>query len=229
MHRRCFRRHRAADASVTSAPRLAADPGRIVANRDVPAGELKMALFNVPGELSDGPTMVLAASTPSPGWRRQYVEISHGGRAQLVRTALRKSILGRAATVLDRGNGGSIEIRLYDPDQWLVSCSDQDLELGDNLAALGNEIIQFGQATPLGAGRFRLARLLRGRKGTEGAMMTHVEDEAFVLIERDAVVPISLPAWLPGSPVRASALNGTAQCSLIPVSKGRPRKQKLKL
>lgn len=228
MHRRCFRRHRATDASVISAPRLAADPGRIVANRDVPAGELKIALFNAPEEFSEGPTVLLAASTPSPGWKRQYVEISHGDRAQLVRTALRKSVLGRAATVLDGGNGGSIEIRLYDPDQWLVSCSDQDLDLGDNLAALGNEIIQFGQATPLGAGRFRLNRLLRGRKGTEGAVTSHVEGEAFVLVERDALAPISLPVWIPRSPVRASALNGTEECSLIPAFRGRPRKQRLK-
>ena len=49
------------------------------------------------------------------------------------------------------------------------------------------------------------------------------------LIERDALAPISLPVWIPGSPVRASALNGTAECSVIPAFKGRPRKQKLKL
>ena len=47
-----------------------------------------------------------------------------------------------------------------------MSCSEEDLKLGDNLVALGNEIIQFAEATPLGGGRFRLRRLLRGREGT---------------------------------------------------------------
>ena len=47
---------------MSSYPRLAADAGRIVANRDVPVGELKMALFDVPESYSADPTMFLAAS-----------------------------------------------------------------------------------------------------------------------------------------------------------------------
>ncbi len=33
-------------------PKLAADAGRIVANRDDPVGELKLALFNAPESFS---------------------------------------------------------------------------------------------------------------------------------------------------------------------------------
>jgi hypothetical protein len=202
--------------------RLAADPGRIVANRDVAVGELQIALFNATEGYFSEPTVLLAASTPSPGWRRQYVEISHGGRVHVVRTPVRKSTLGRTATILDDTDGGSVEIQLHDPDQWLVSCGDQDLELGDNLAVLGNEIIQFGKATPLGAGRFHLTRLVRDREGTGSAPMSHIQGEAFALIEPGALEPITLRAWAPASPVRASALNGTAEYSIVPTFKGRP-------
>lgn len=206
---------------MTDYPRLAADPGRIVPNPDIPAGELKIALFDAPENSFSEPTVLLAASTSGAGWKRQYVEISHGGRVQLVRTAPCKATLGHAATALGAADtDGSVEVVLHDSDQWLVSCSDADLAQGDNRAVLGNEVIQFAVVTPLEAGRFRLARLLRGRH--ESAIAKHSKGELFVLIERDAFQPITLPVWIPGAAVHASATNGAAHCSLIPVCAGRP-------
>jgi hypothetical protein len=202
---------------MTGYPRLAADAGRIVSSPDVAVGDLELALFNVPEEFESAnpPTLFLAASASGRGWRPQYVEISHLGRRQFVQTPRRKSILGRTTSALGtHGATGSVEVVLHDADQWLVSCSDADLELGDNFAAVGNEIIQFGDATSLGSGRFRLTRLLRGRWGTQGAIGSHLEGEHFVLIEPGALQPITLPVSKPGSPVRASALSGTAQCCL---------------
>ena len=199
-------------------PRLAADAGRIVPNPDVRTGDLKIALFSAPADNqpSSRPTLYLAGSTPTPGWRRANVEISHAGRMQVVQTARRKSVLGYAATSLDmfeNEDEASIEIVLHDADQWLVSCGDEDLELGDNLAVLGNRIIHFGEATPLGAGRFRLARL-RGRAGTASGIGRHHEGEPFVLVERTALQAVHLPLWARGSPIHASAQNGSAKCSL---------------
>jgi hypothetical protein len=196
-----------------SYPRLAADAGRIVANPDVAAGELKMALFEVPEEFSGEPGVVLAASTSSPGWRRQHVEIHHAGRVHMVQTPRRKSVLGCATAALGAAQPDALaEVLLYDTEQWLVSCADDDLELGDNLAVLGKEVIQFGEATSLGGGRFRLGRLRRGQAGTKGA--AHAKGEPFALIERGGLQLITLPAWSPGSPVRAAAQNGSAECSL---------------
>lgn len=195
-----------------SYPRLAADPGRIVANPDIPAGDLKMALFEVPEEVPGKPVVALAASWSSPGWRRQYVEIHHAGRIQMVQTSRRKSILGVAATMLGREAAAAVEVVLYDAEQWLTSCAEDGLELGDNLAVLGKEVIQFGEATSLGGGRFRLGRLRRGQAGTKG--IGHEKGEPFALIEHGRLQPITLPiCWL-GSEVRAVALNGSAECSL---------------
>lgn len=61
---------------------------------------------------------------------------------------------------------------------------------GANLAVLGDELIQFGEVEALGPGRFRLSRLLRGRRGTEWASDGHSAGEAFVLIEAENVAVI---------------------------------------
>ena len=89
---------------------------------------------------------------------------------------------------------------------------------GENFAAIGNEVVQFGQATHLGDGRFRLGRLLRGRAGTEST--GHSRGEPFVLLDHRTLQPIILAVWKRGSPVWASAHDGPAQCSLTPAFKG---------
>jgi len=72
--------------------------------------------------------------------------------------------------------------------------------------------MQFGEATSLGGGRFRLGRLRRGQAGTKG--IAHEKGEPFALIERSRLQPINLPICSSGSEVRAMALNGSADCSL---------------
>jgi hypothetical protein len=191
MHTRCLRRDRRADASLTGYPKLAADPGRIIGSPDVALGELKLAIFDIPERFktSHNANLFLAASTSSVGWRRQYLEIGHAGHTHRVQTPARKSILGYAERAL---KDDSVEVALCDSEQWLVSCGDEDLEQGDNLAVLGSEFVQFGEAISLGAGRFRLGRLRRGRLGTEHAIATHTKNEPFALIEAGTLQPISL-------------------------------------
>ena len=99
----------------------------------------------------------------------------------------------------------TIEIVPHDPNRWLTSCTNDDLQVGDNLAAR-DEVIQFGEVTALGAGRFRLGRLFRGRAGTTST--AHSRGEPFVLLEHGALQPIMLPVWKRGSPVWASGQHG---------------------
>jgi hypothetical protein len=154
---------------------------------------------------------MLAASTGTPGWRRRSVEISHAGRIFTMRTPPRKSVLGKLETSLAEGHDG-VTIRLDDPEQWLTSCSVSDLDLGENAAAVGGEILQFAVATSLGEGRFRLNRLRRAR--AESAMGPHEKGEVFVLLDRQALEPVPLPLLIPGEVVRASAVDGSGDCSL---------------
>lgn len=69
---------------------------------------------------------------------------------------------------------------------------------GANLALLGDELIQFGDAEALGGRRFRLRRLLRGRRGTEWAAGRHLAGEGFLLIEARSLAPVEPPPELLG-------------------------------
>ncbi|MEO7365138.1 MAG: hypothetical protein ABIW03_02345 [Sphingomicrobium sp.] len=73
--------------------------------------------------------------------------------------------------------------------------------MGANLAALGGELVQFGQAEAIGPGQFKLSRLLRGRRGTEWAMDAHAIGEPFVLLQPGTLQRLPLAGSLRGSAV----------------------------
>lgn len=57
-----------------------------------------------------------------------------------------------------------------------------DVLNGENLAMLGDELLQFRDVQDLGGDRYILSHLLRGRFGTEWAMPLHKAGEPFVLL-----------------------------------------------
>ena len=182
---------------------LAADPGRALATHDVVAGELSMALVELPdmtGEYTTGSALYLAASAAAAGWKPVPIEVSCGSFMTSSRTANRKAIMGHTVTVLE---DDKVEIELIDQEQWLTSCDGDALAAGANSALIGEELIQFTNAQPLGAGRFRLTRLLRGRATSEWAMGSHEIGELFLLVDGQALQPIALPASARGSLVIA--------------------------
>ena len=179
---------------------ISSDGGRIVESPDVVAQPLNLALLDLPsgfGMASNDATLLVAA-TSSVGWQRQPFTVSFGGQSTIVEPASAKSIVGRVegtlapatADLIDERN--DIIIALIDESQWLTSCDDEALAAGENLAALGKEIIQFGQATALGGGRFRLSRLLRGRGGSEWACAAHLPDEQFCLLKPGTLQRVAL-------------------------------------
>jgi hypothetical protein len=69
---------------------------------------------------------------------------------------------------------------------------------GANAALIGNEIIQFQNATLLSAGKYRLSLLLRGRLSTESEVANHpAASERFVLLD-GAVIKQPMPNTLIG-------------------------------
>jgi hypothetical protein len=205
---------------------LAADPGRIISDADLPAPGVTLAVFDVPDVLAQGsanPLLLLAASTPSGGWKGYNVEILAGQQSVQVQVARRKTILGQASTALGPGDpylineSGSFEVELIDQEQWLVSCDDESLVAGSNLAILGSEVLQFGSAEALGQGRFKLSRLLRGRAGTEWAMNGHAAGEPFAMVDPDALRPVALPKWAIGASVNASLTNVAGTTTSAPI------------
>jgi hypothetical protein len=200
-----------------------ADGGRIAPNPDMSAGPISVALFDVPnvlGSLSSAPTVLLAASSPTGGWKQRRVDIAFGGQQVAVETTRAKSLLGRSLGVLAGGTAdliddeNSVDIALIDADQWLTSCEDPALAAGSNLAVLGSELIQFGSATALGGGKFRLSHLLRGRGGTEWACSGHAVDDLFCFLDRARLQAVELPNWIVGSSIDASMAGGSASIVL---------------
>ncbi|WP_028970118.1 phage tail protein [Sphingomonas sp. URHD0057] len=193
---------------------LIADSGRIASNPDVVVGDLTLALFETPAALSlpNAPSVMLAASSSTTGWKSRGVEVGVGNQGSILRTPARKSKLGRALSALASSGDPviSVDIEMVDANQWLVSCDDDALAQGANAAILGREIVQFGDAVPIGPGRFRLSRLLRGRDRTGWATVGHTTDEWFVLIETDALRVIELPSWSIGAQASAKGIGAGA-------------------
>lgn len=65
----------------------------------------------------------------------------------------------------------------------LLSKTDTAVLAGENRCMIGQEVIGFGTANLIAPGIYQLSHLLRGRRGTEWAVSTHVNDELFVMLD----------------------------------------------
>jgi hypothetical protein len=171
-----------------------ADPGRNRGQVDLPHGPTTLQVIDVP-QLGDVPEtsafVAVAANGSSGGWRRANLMTSIDGGvtyADAGMTAL-PTVMGRTVTALSTGSYdlidrvNAVEVQLVHPGLTLSDADGDALLGGANMAMIDDEVIQFGRAEPLGAGRWRLSDLWRGRRGTEWAVATHVIDSPFVLIE----------------------------------------------
>lgn len=96
-------------------------------------------------------------------------------------------------------------MKLLHAQMLLADADPLQLAAGANLALLGGELIQFGKATPLGGTRWRLERLLRGRRGTGAAAAEHLVGERFVMIATDTLLAWDPPLSAAGGSVRLIA------------------------
>ena len=191
---------RHAAANVAAGP---ASPGRPVSEADLPHGPTRLRLYDLPiaeAAAGDRPALLALAAGDEAGWRRASLSVSFDGGESWedAGSTAAPAVIGHAVTALPPGGWalfdrvGSIEVELLNPAMVLVGRDDDALVAGANLALIGGELLQFGAVEPLGAGRYRLSRLLRGRRGTEWAMSGHAAGEDFALIEASGVRSIPL-------------------------------------
>ncbi|HEX9932879.1 MAG TPA: hypothetical protein VGB08_08575, partial [Allosphingosinicella sp.] len=180
---------------------------------DLIHGPTTLRLLDLPIQLgSDAATVVALASGVEGGWRQAAITFSRDGGAtwqEAGRTA-DPAAIGRSLTALGAAGSalldlrGSVDVELLSEAQTLASCPDAALAGGANLAMLGGELLQFGSAEPLGGKRYRLSRLLRGRRGTEWAA-AHAADEPFALLAAETMLPLDMTGIAPGATVIAVA------------------------
>ncbi|MBC2665042.1 hypothetical protein H7F51_05900 [Novosphingobium flavum] len=177
-----------------SATVVSSDAGRILPPVDAALGATELVAFEVPWDgtgSSDAPLVLAAAGSVAPGWSGAALFLDGGdGQLQPVgSTGRSRNVIGHALSALGAGSphlldrANRVEIALTAADQSLVNVTGNQLAMGANRALLGEEIIQFARATPLGEGRWRLEGLLRGRGGTEQSIDSHLSGEPFVLLD----------------------------------------------
>lgn len=193
---------------------VAAEPGRAVGSYDVIAPRTVIALFDLPdlgATPSQQPVLHLAAASGAREWRPVPIEVSVNGLLSGGQTAIGETVMGTVISGPASGQAAlidemaSLEVELVGDAMWLLNCDDLGLTQGANLAIAGDELIQFGRAEPIGPRRFRLSRLLRGRRGTEWAMASHAANESFAMIEGDSLRPVELPLAALGAAVVVQA------------------------
>jgi hypothetical protein len=102
-------------------------------------------------------------------------------------------------------------VTLLNPNDELESASQTQMQNGANLAIIGNELVQFGDAEEGETeGNWTLSYFFRGRKGT--ATTAHAVGERFVVLDRNFIMflPMQLSYVGRSITVRATSINGTA-------------------
>jgi len=136
--------------------------------------------------------------------------------------------MGTCATVLeaapaelvDRVN--RVEVQLLHAGMALKDAEESRLLASANLAVIGDELIQFGVADPLGAGRWRLSNLLRGRRGTAAA--AHAVGEQSVVIDADTLHVFDPPIAMVGERCDCSPPAWGTACRSLQTRQGSARR-----
>jgi hypothetical protein len=193
-----------------------ASAGRATPGADRAHGPTVVHLLDLP-PLDDAPATMprlwVAAAGEQAGWRRAELTVSRDGGASWspIGTTVAPAVIGETLGALGAGDASlfdrrsSVDIELLHDDMWLESRDDDALIAGANLAMVGDELLQFGDAEQIGARRYRLSRLLRGRRGSEWAMAGHAAGERFILVESAALLGFDLPVAAIGGTVMVLA------------------------
>ncbi len=195
-------------------PTIGADPGRSLSQSDEAHGPTRIELIDLPALTESAPRetmLAVAAAGALPGWRRAALLVSNDGGqtwedgGQTAAPAIIGQTLGAlgsaCAGLFDQQN--FVDVQLLNASMQLSDAENMRLLAGANRAIIGKEIIQFGQAEPRGDDVWRLSNLLRGRRGTEGAIAGHGVGDRFVLLETESLALLDPRFAMPGVSVMA--------------------------
>jgi hypothetical protein len=193
---------------------MPASSGSVVAAPDRPAGATIVVAAELPAPVPLAtPRVSVVATGTGAGWRGASLlySLDDGASWEAGGATAAPAVIGRIDTVPAIASPGiadrssRIVVTLTRGDMTLADADTVGLGQLGNLALVGDELIQFARAEPLGAGRWALGDLRRGLRGTEAAIGSQRVGARFVLLERDAVAAIDLPATAIGRRVRILA------------------------
>ena len=172
----------------------AISPGQANLAADLAITPTAVDAFELPWDgngSADTTALYAAVSSSGAGWKGAavYVDQGDGTWTQIGASGRARATIGTTTTALPRGSvalfdrSSTVTVQLIGADMSLTDASPHQMVLGANQALVGEEIIQFGKATALGAGLWQLGQLLRGRGGTEAAIDGHAVGEAFILLD----------------------------------------------
>lgn len=196
---------------------LAAEAGRATTSADQLHGPTRLMVKELPWletGLASRPVLVAAAAGPQMGWRRAALlqSTNQGASWTEIGETAAPAIMGVTLDALPAGwaygfdRQSIVTVALLHGGMMLTSCDDDALLAGRNALLIGQELIQFGRAERLSPGRYRLSRLLRGRRGTDSSIAGHQPGEEVLLIDRDALVILDCPAGAADVQVMASGV-----------------------
>lgn len=171
-----------------------ADPGSGWTPPDRTVGATSLIVFEPPwdGRGSASQRHAYAAATSAsalwPG--ATLYTVRDGTLVETGQTLNQRAIIGTLAEPLPRSSAGRYEahssmlIDMIDPEANFTSTDMAGLAAGENRMSVGEEVVQFASAIPLGNGRWRLVGLLRGRGATEiEAQQGHASGTFAVLLD----------------------------------------------
>ena len=208
---------------------LVADPGRGNLDPDVASGQSSPILIDLPATgvaFADQFGVTLAVGS-SRRFRPTAMVVEVNGQPLASLRADRGAITGVAtsllgagtATLIDRVN--SVDVLLSNPAALLYHANGDALAMGANAMLIGRELVQFGRAVALGGGGYRLSELVRGRRGSEWTIPSHVSGEAIVLLDPASLMRIAMDPAMLGAEVVARAY-GVADDGANPPSHAMP-------
>jgi hypothetical protein len=131
-----------------------------------------------------------------------------GAINQKLVTGFCQTVLPPTTSWASTDNTTKFVVRILDAAVVLESITQEDmLNTQANAALVGNEIIQFRDATQQSDGSWLLTGLLRGRRGTNDAVNNHFQGETFILLDPDAFLIQERPP---------EAYNVTIQLKAVP-------------
>lgn len=171
---------------------------------------------------SVGVYVACAGSSDGGEWPGAILMMSRdsGATYQAMEEITDPSVIGTATTTLaapDAGIGTGEFDRTNTVDVLITnetatpptSAAEQEVLNGENVCLIGDEVLQFVTATPLGGNSYRLSNLLRGRRGTDPYWSTHTGGgtERFILLDNGgASVRVEVTDDLVGRTVQFKAV-----------------------